>query len=294
MYLEFGDLLLSHKQLTSILTVSTESKADELALVAVNNQDEKKEDEKQPQRIDKDGDEEITPTDDNNNNVNNVNSGNNGNNNKSLVADNDTNNDQIGNSDEDITDPITWFEKLYSAVVESISTADFVTDCFVLKSFVDNNHQWWSTWMILSMMAPYLVSYSVFGSLFNQKCAIFLDSIKSKAAIKRKCNLILFGFFGVILLTPLSLLYFLLIDCFFMLYVLISSIILVLSCTNIDIKHWVDDFIFQKILSMNKMQILGYRRTFIRLRYFVSVFLFYKSVADVLCLYEPGMFLLLC
>ena len=255
MYLEFGNLLLSHKSLA-------ESKTDEVML-ELNNRDENKNDQKMKDAQMNDNDEEKLASDYNNSNKDNgMRRKRNNRNNTSLIKYNTSNNGgvKIGGSDEDLIDPITWFEKLYSAVVESISTADFVTDCLVLKSFITNNHQWWSTWMILSMISPYLVSYSIFGSLFNQKFSIYSEKIKFKAQTKQKCNLLLFGLFAIVLLTPLSLLYFVLIDCFFMLYVAISSIILVLSCTTVDIKHWVDDFIFQKILSMNRMEILGYRR----------------------------------
>ena len=259
MYVEFRDMLLNEKKLTE----STENTL-KVELINAASQDETKENEKKDTQIIDNDNEEKLPSDSNRSDNANDNDNNNNHDDNDAYSTKFKNKNighvDMGDSQDDLTDPITWLEKLYSAVVESISTADFVTDCFVLKSFIDNNHQWWSAWMILSMIAPYLVSYSVLGSLFNQKFAIYLDRIKSKPANKRKCNLILFGLLGVVLLTPLSLLYFVLIDCFFMLYVSISSIILILSCTTVDIKHCVDDFVFQKILSMNRMEILGYRR----------------------------------
>ena len=50
----------------------------------------------------------------------------------------------------------TWIEIVYSTVVESLSTADFITDYLVLRSFINaknGGEKWWSSWMILFMIA---------------------------------------------------------------------------------------------------------------------------------------------
>ena len=58
-------------------------------------------------------------------------------------------------------------------------------------------------------------------------------------------------------MTPVSMIYFFVIDIIFMVYVLASTILYFISCTKIDIKDVVDDLVFKNLLGMNRMQIIG-------------------------------------
>ena len=157
--------------------------------------------------------------------------------------------------------PVTWLEMLYSTVVESLSTADLITDFFVLQEFFKGGHLWWGSWMVLLMLAPYLVSYVSLGSLFEKRAQKFVLRMQGENTTS-KCSLkwLLFSFVIMLLLTPISLFYFAIIDAVFMVYVLISSMLYFVSCGKIDIKDILDDWVFSAFLGMTRMQILGYRR----------------------------------
>lgn len=174
----------------------------------------------------------------------------------------DTLSDEKENEDE--ATPATWVEILYSTVVESLSTADLITDYLVLEQFVEGGHQWWASWMVVMIAAPYLVSFSVLGTLFEQRVSKFLIQFKSKELSKWSIKWILFTLICFILMTPLSIIYFIIIDVFFMIYVLFSTFLFLItfkcSCIKIDITDYADDLVFKKLLGMNRMQIIGYRR----------------------------------
>ena len=168
-------------------------------------------------------------------------------------------------------EPTSWIEMVYATVVESLSSADLITDSLIviqLANDKNHNHQWWISLMILMMISPYLVSYSVLGSLFKARMTRFIRRIKlnernnnSNNSISiYKCKWILFSVVCLILMTPLSLLYFVVIDIIFMIYVLLSTLIYFFSCSKINISDSIDDLIFKKFLGMNRMQIIGYRR----------------------------------
>ena len=156
--------------------------------------------------------------------------------------------------------PVTWLEMVYALIVESLSTLDFITDYFVLIQLY-NGHPWWTSWMLLLMISPYLVSYSVLGTIFQKRImSLFELEEKNVNTMHSKCKSIGMGFMCLCLMTPLSLIYFVVIDVFFMIYVLFSTLLYFISCGNIDIKDVVDDLVFQKLLRMDRMGIIGYRR----------------------------------
>ena len=155
-------------------------------------------------------------------------------------------------------EPVSWLELLYSTVVESLSTADLITDALVLIEFVEGSHLWWASWMVLLILAPYMVSYVSLGSLFQKRVQRFVARMEVENGIS-KCSLqwIVFTFMVFLLLTPISLLYFVVIDVIFMAYVLLSSFLYFITCSKIDIANVLDDYIFSKFLGMTRMQILG-------------------------------------
>ena len=111
------------------------------------------------------------------------------------------------------------------------------------------NNPNWATSMALLLLAPYLVSYCCLSTLLSQKVTLFQDSS-------------LFSIFVVMLMTPLSVLYLVLIDLMFIAYSLSSTLIfMVCGCRpKYDIKDLLDEYLFNKILGMNRTEVIGYRR----------------------------------
>eukprot|EP01084_Bolivina_argentea_P040443 74752_1 len=103
--------------------------------------------------------------------------------------------------------------------------------------------------MALLVLSPYLVSYCSLSSLLLQKLVHFR-------------NKSLLSFFVLLLMTPLSVLYLVSIDIIFMIYSLSSTFIfMICGCrTKYDIKDWLDEYVFNKLLKMNRTEIIGYRR----------------------------------
>merc|ERR1712176_351541 len=64
----------------------------------------------------------------------------------------------------------------------------------------------------------------------------------------------------LMIMTPLCIFYFVIIDIVFMVYVVFATIIFFLSCTKWNISDAMDDWVFKKIFGLNRMQIIGYRR----------------------------------
>eukprot|EP01083_Nonionella_stella_P242634 846184_1 len=64
----------------------------------------------------------------------------------------------------------------------------------------------------------------------------------------------------ILLMTPLSVLYFFIVDVVFMVYVLVSAFLYFITCSRVNITDFIDDYVFQKLLGMNRMQVIGYRR----------------------------------
>ena len=201
-------------------------------------------------------------------------------------TDNETGKILIGNNVElmamrsynEPKDDTNWMERTYAFVVESLSTADLITDIIIVQqlycdatflnsSFCPSNDsntsamderestdaalQWFTIATITFMMAPYLVSYSVLGS-------VGLYIIRDRQQ-KKKRNNTLFNIACLTMMTPVNFIYFILIDLVFMAYVIITFIAYIFSCCSSkrDLKHWIDDNIFKTIFHMNRMQITG-------------------------------------
>merc|ERR1712130_986241 len=61
-------------------------------------------------------------------------------------------------------------------------------------------------------------------------------------------------------MTPLSVLYLVVIDLLFMIYSLSSTLMFILPLSRYDIRELLDVYVFDKLLGMNRTEIIGYRR----------------------------------
>eukprot|EP01083_Nonionella_stella_P089161 248752_1 len=154
---------------------------------------------------------------------------------------------------EDDTEAVNWIELFYSMLVESFSTADLYTDIIIMVELYKARQQWWVTFMVAFLTAPYLVSYSALGSIIQHRIHsffLFNDTLNC-------CQWISFNVIVLILMTPLCLMYFVVIDVIFMIYVLFSTFLFFCSCSKLDIRDFIDDMLFKKLFGMNRTQIIG-------------------------------------
>eukprot|EP01083_Nonionella_stella_P089131 248668_1 len=164
--------------------------------------------------------------------------------------------------DEDYT-AVNWIEFTYSSLVEVISVVDLYYDCVVFERLYGSNNPWWSTWMLLFLISPYLVAHSSLVTLLQKK--IDFDNL---ACCKS------FGLW--LMVTPVSLIYAFTVDVIFMSFSIISTIYFIIAfllikivgickkdmpnVANYDIRDWIEVNVFQKLLDMNKSELTGYRR----------------------------------
>eukprot|EP01083_Nonionella_stella_P008506 24552_1 len=126
--------------------------------------------------------------------------------------------------------------------VEVLSLCDFITDCIILRKFIMFSHVWWSSFSILMMLAPYIISFSSLLFLF-----------KTRRRFK--------GLFGTLYLTPFGILYFILVDIFFIVYTLFASVLSLVSCGRLCANSSdLFEYFLSKIIGLSAMDIRGYRR----------------------------------
>ena len=77
------------------------------------------------------------------------------------------------------TQHLLVLEIIYTIFVESLSMADLITDGVVLYQLIRSNHQWWSAFMLLTILSPYVVSYSALVML----CRHLLTKMKINSLI---------------------------------------------------------------------------------------------------------------
>eukprot|EP01083_Nonionella_stella_P044270 119260_1 len=157
-------------------------------------------------------------------------------------------------------EPVSWIELFYSLLVESFSTADLYTDIIIMMQLFKAKQQWWVSFMSFFLISPYLVSYSALGSIIQHRIQAYFLHLNDSNERLNCCKWATFNIIILILMTPLCLGYFIAIDVIFMIYVLFSTFLFLVSCTKIDIRNFVDDILFKKIFGMNRTQIVGYRR----------------------------------
>eukprot|EP01083_Nonionella_stella_P113712 335355_1 len=163
-------------------------------------------------------------------------------------------------ADEEELQSVAWIELAYSTLVETFSTLDLVTDIVILSQLYGSKNQWWTSWMLLLLICPYLVSH---GSL--------VVTLKKKIDFNSCCV----GFGASLLMTPIALIYLFVIDIVFMIFALVSIVWLFLTAVFVtmcnckydankvsqyDIRDWIDDKIFKQWLDMNRTEIIAYRR----------------------------------
>ena len=134
--------------------------------------------------------------------------------------------------------PLTWIELVYVLCVESLSCADLITDFIILDLLISDKEVWWSTFSVIFMISPYLVSYTAMGSMLQKKS----DEL------------------SLIVMTPLCLIYFMILDVVFMFYALFSSFIFLFSFGNIQIGDWMEEHFFYNCLKVTRVELTGYRR----------------------------------
>ena len=145
---------------------------------------------------------------------------------------------ELKKQDENEREALSWIEWIYILSVEALSCADFVTDIIVLIELIRASEIWWSTFSILFMVSPYLVSYTATGSMLKKKS----------------------HFLSLLVMTPLFLIYFMILDIVFMVYAILSSIVFLFTCSKIDIGDWMEEHFFHTILGVSRMELIGYRR----------------------------------
>eukprot|EP01084_Bolivina_argentea_P043354 79888_1 len=137
---------------------------------------------------------------------------------------------------------VNKFEIFYSAIVESLSVGDLLTDIIVLRDLIATNNQWWTAFMLLFLLAPYLVSFCSLASIFQSR---------EKDVRNVMC---------LLLITPFSLCLLIMLDVTFMMFVVGNLVGLLFCWCNQNFIHYVDeDKIFLKF-NVTHMEIKGYRR----------------------------------
>ena len=134
--------------------------------------------------------------------------------------------------------PLMWIEWIYVFCVEILSLADIITDVFILNQLFDKNHVWWFTFSVIFMISPYLVSYTSMGSM-----------------LKAKSNGL-----SLVVMTPLCIVYFFILDITFIIYSVISSMTFLITCCKVDIGDLMESMVFYKVLGISRMELIGYRR----------------------------------
>ena len=114
--------------------------------------------------------------------------------------------------------------------------------------------------MVLFTLAPYFVSYAVLGTLFQDRVSNIIAKLGANAdndKSKKECNCrwISFLIMCLLLSTPVSIIYFWIIDVVFMVYVLFSSVLFFVTCCKVNVKDWFGDHLFQ-YFGMNRMQVV--------------------------------------
>ena len=144
----------------------------------------------------------------------------------------------VAKLEQDENEPLSWIEWIYIFIVESLSCADMVTDILILIQLYAKEHLWWTTFTIIFIISPYLVSYTAVGTM-----------------LQKKSNLL-----SVFVMTPLCVIYFLILDTVFMIYAVISSLIFLITLSRVNITNWIENHVFYTFLSLSRMNIIGYRR----------------------------------
>ena len=110
--------------------------------------------------------------------------------------------------------------------------------CSLLFTAKSANEIWWSTFSILFVVAPYLVSYSATGSMLQKKS----------------------DFVSLLVMTPLLFIYFMILDIVFMVYAALSSIVFLFTCSKNDIDDCMEEHFFHAIFGVSRMELIDCKR----------------------------------
>ncbi|ETO24197.1 hypothetical protein RFI_12963, partial [Reticulomyxa filosa] len=192
---------------------------------------------------------------------------------RSLVDDTPTHSSlrQASNASKhrNITDSRNWIDVVHLTFVELLSLFDFITDILVFLLFVKLRNPIWAGIMILSIISPYLVAYTAFGSLIQysqlhsnesqdhertnvEEGLLRLDKIYDHRNNFRQA---IRTIFAIGLLTPFSILYFVLIDIVFMILQVCEFLVNMITCGRFGnpIKDLSSTILYQ-ILGLTHMQ----------------------------------------
>ena len=144
-----------------------------------------------------------------------------------------------------------------------LHSADVSTDALILYELINSGQQWWSAFMLLAIIAPYVVSYSALGALLEVKVRrfqTFENKLKKQESLCHCCKMVYFYSLLILTCTPLCLFYFLLLDVTFAIYSVVTTFLFLLTFGKINIANIAEDYFFTKLLGMTRMELIGYRR----------------------------------
>ena len=165
--------------------------------------------------------------------------------------------------DEGTDEPDDFVEVMYATVVASLSLVDLATDVVVMRELYQAGHAWWSMWMQLMLVAPYLVSHGSLVVLLKKAMA------QKKEDLKQFCDVNSWAsqFFILLSITPISLLYLFLMDIVFTIFSIVATLcfvsLFVCFCCNaakaqkFNVRNWVDKHLFEAYLGMSRTEIIG-------------------------------------
>ena len=108
---------------------------------------------------------------------------------------------------------VDWLSRVSMVILEFLAGADFVSDILILRLLIIGaQHPFWTAITIISIIGPYLISYSALGALFQRKKTLFTSSTAKQII-------------SYLYVTPFSFVYLVLIDVLFIVFTLISVFI---------------------------------------------------------------------
>ncbi|ETO23594.1 hypothetical protein RFI_13584, partial [Reticulomyxa filosa] len=177
-------------------------------------------------------------------------------------------------------DPTNYADIIHTTFVELLSLLDFITDMFVLMMFIQIRHQLWASYISIIPNCVFVVcSFMCFDDIllqrtqprdFDKATDPHEPKQKPNSENSSKIKWIVQTVLTLGLMTPLSIIYFVIIDALFILLETLALFANLLSRGRYAEK--VKDLSFavlQKMLGLTYMEAIGYRR------FFVCLFFYY-------------------
>ena len=128
---------------------------------------------------------------------------------------------------------------------------------FIIEDLYKLRREWSVSWMILTVIAPFYVSYVTVGSIFMQRIRIYYNNnYNSNKMTSKTFRFIMYTCPITVFMTPIALIYFVFIDGCITTYVILTRLVYFLSFLKVK----PNDKILEKSLGLNAMQTVGYRR----------------------------------